>query len=449
MLATIAKGRDKSAAVARASQVSSADAAPWITMGMCTVFGLAIGLVAFAGIVSINGAVVASGTVTVESNYKTIQHPDGGVVASIHVKNGELVEPGQKLVTLDETEDRANLSIIESRIQSRRIQLTRLRAERDHMSKFEVPVTRKEAVQNPRLARTISSQLALFNARLQSRTGEQAVLSQRVEQLTAQLTGLEAQLNARKVERDLTQTDLAAVKTLFRKGHANRQRLTALARAAARLEGEVGRLLGDVVRVDGALTEAKLAKVQSEKTFIESVVDELQAGEADLSELQENRTKLRQKLKRTIIRSPYTGHVHALQIHTEGGVIASGSTVLQIIPHGEPLVIEARVAPQQIDRVRDGLSAGVRFPAFNASSTPRLEGKVVSVSPAQIIDQQGEAYFTAIVEIPADEIGKISGDRRLIPGMPAEVYIETGARSILSCLVKPLADAMFPAFREA
>ena len=225
--------------------------------------------------------------------------------------------------------------------------------------------------------------------------------------------------------------------------------MTALARDAARLEGEVGRLLGDVVRVDGALTEAKLAKVQSEKTFIESVVDELQAGEADLSELQENRTKLRQKLKRTIIRSPYTGHVHALQIHTGDGVIASGSTVLQIIPHGEPLVIEARVAPQQIDRVRDGLSAGVRFPAFNASSTPRLEGKVVSVSPAQIIDQQGEAYFTAIVEIPADEIGKISGDRRLIPGMPAEVYIETGTRSILSYLVKPLADAMFPAFREA
>ena len=448
MLDTIAKRPEGSTAVGRPNQLSSADAAPWIVTGMRVVFGLIVGFVAFAGIVSINGAVVASGTVTVESNYKIIQHPDGGVVASIHVKNGELVEPGQQLITLDETQDRANLSIIESRIQSRTIQLARLRAERDQLSKFEVSTTGKEGSNNPSLARTISSELALFNARLQSRTGEQAVLNQRVEQLTAQLTGLEAQLDARKVERDLTQTDLAAVKTLFRKGYANRQRLTALARDAARLEGEVGRLLGDVVRIDGALTEAKLAKVQSEKTFIESVVDELQAGEADLSELQENQTKLRQKLMRTIIRSPYAGHVHALQIHSEGGVIGPASTLLQIIPHGEPLVIEARVPPQQIDRVREGAPAGVRFPAFNANSTPRLEGKVVSVSPAQIIDQRGEAYFTALVEISAGEIRKIPNEHRLIPGMPAEVYIVTGARSILSYLLKPLADAMFPAFRE-
>ncbi|MEM8974497.1 MAG: HlyD family type I secretion periplasmic adaptor subunit [Pseudomonadota bacterium] len=426
----------------------AADATPWIRLGMRTVYSLIAGLIIFGGIVSINGAVVATGTVTVENNYKTIQHPDGGVVAQIHVRNGELVKVGQELVTLDKTEDRANLSIIESRILSRQIQLARLKAERDREPRFELPVDIKPVASEPRLAPTISSQRALFEARLQSRTGEQKVLTQRVEQLTAQLTGLQAQLDSRKAERDLTQTDLAAVKKLFKKGFANRQRLTALARDNARLEGEVGRLLGDVVRIQGALTEAQLQKVQSEKTFTESVVDELQKIEADLSELEENQTKLRQKLKRTIVRSPYSGRVHALQIHTEGGVIKPANSIMQIIPDGERLVIEARVPPQQIDRVRQGSSAGIRFPAFNARSTPRLEGKVVTVSPAQINDQQGETYFTALIEIPSAEIGKIPTEHRLIPGMPAEVYIVTGARSILSYFLKPLVDAMFPAFRE-
>ncbi|MEM7749279.1 MAG: HlyD family type I secretion periplasmic adaptor subunit [Pseudomonadota bacterium] len=426
----------------------AADATPWIRLGMRTVYSLIAGLIIFGGIVSINGAVVATGTVTVENNYKTIQHPDGGVVAQIHVRNGELVKVGQELVTLDKTEDRANLSIIESRILSRQIQLARLKAERDRKPRFELPVDIKPVASEPRLAPTISSQRALFEARLQSRTGEQKVLTQRVEQLTAQLTGLQAQLDSRKAERDLTQTDLAAVKKLFKKGFANRQRLTALARDNARLEGEVGRLLGDVVRIQGALTEAQLQKVQSEKTFTESVVDELQKIEADLSELEENQTKLRQKLKRTIVRSPYSGRVHALQIHTEGGVIKPANSIMQIIPDGERLVIEARVPPQQIDRVRQGSSAGIRFPAFNARSTPRLEGKVVTVSPAQINDQQGETYFTALIEIPSAEIGKIPTEHRLIPGMPAEVYIVTGARSILSYFLKPLVDAMFPAFRE-
>lgn len=263
----------------------AADATPWIRLGMRTVYSLIAGLIIFGGIVSINGAVVATGTVTVENNYKTIQHPDGGVVAQIHVRNGELVKVGQELVTLDKTEDRANLSIIESRILSRQIQLARLKAERDRKPRFELPVDIKPVASEPRLAPTISSQRALFEARLQSRTGEQKVLTQRVEQLTAQLTGLQAQLDSRKAERDLTQTDLAAVKKLFKKGFANRQRLTALARDNARLEGEVGRLLGDVVRIQGALTEAQLQKVQSEKTFTESVVDELQKIEADLSEL--------------------------------------------------------------------------------------------------------------------------------------------------------------------
>lgn len=445
MFKSITQNPEKNAAI---NQASPADAGPWITLGMSTVLGLIIGLIAFGSLASINGAVMATGTVTVESNYKTIQHPDGGIVSIIHVRNGQLVKAGQKLVTLDETENRANLSIIESRIQSRKIQLARLRAERDRKTEFALPKGIQNTANVPRLARTISSQRALFSARLLSRTVKQSVLRQRVEQLTAQLTGLQAQLRARKVERDLTLTDLAAVKTLFRKGYANRQRLTALARDAARLEGDVGRLLGDIKRIDGALSEARLTELQSEKTFTEAVVDELQKCETELNELQENDTKLRQKLTRTIIRSPYSGRVHALQVHTEGGVIKPAHSVMQIIPNGERLVIEARILPQQIDRVRKGLTAGIRFPSLNARSTPRLVGRVINVSPAQLKDQQGEAFFSARVEFPSQEIGKIPLEHRLIPGMPAEVYIETDARSILSYLLKPLSDAMYPAFRE-
>ena len=207
--------------------------------------------------------------------------------------------------------------------------------------------------------------------------------------------------------------------------------------------------MGEVVRTEGGLAEARLTRAQNDKTFTEKVVDELQKTKAALRELEENRVKLEQKLDRATIRAPVAGLVHALQIHTVGGVVQPAKPIVTIIPDGEQLVVEAQVRPDQIDKVKQGSTAGIRFPAFNARTTPRLHGTVTIVSPAQIMGEQGKAYFTAMIEIPASELRKINARHRLLPGMPAEVYIETGSRSMLSYILKPLIDAMMPAFRES
>ena len=424
--------------------------APWVRLGTRVCIGLVVGVLLFGAIVSINGAVVASGTVTVENNYKTVQHLDGGVVGKIHVRDGRRVDAGEILVTLDDTTDRANLAIIQSRINEHLIQLARLEAERDGKTSFELPKKIDNGTKhaNDGLAAIVDTQRALFEARRQSRTAEQSVLDERITQLTAHLNGLVVQLAARRKELKVAQQDLAAVRKLFERGYANRQRLSAIERDVARLEGDVGALDSERERTAGSLSEAKLRRSQSDKSFAEKVVDELQKVKAGLRELEETRIKLEDKLNRSTIRAPVAGRVHALQIHTEGGVIQPAKPILTVIPDGERLIIEAHVRPDQIDRVKQGSEAAIRFPAFNARTTPRLDGRVTSVSPAQINNEQGKPYFTALVEIPAAELSKISSRHRLVPGMPAEVYIQTGSRSILSYFLKPLVDAMMPAFRE-
>ena len=421
----------------------------WVRLGMRSMLVIVVGLLGFGMFVSINGAIVTSGTVTVENNNKTVQHLDGGIVAKIRVRNGDRVRAGDVLAELDGTSVAANLAVAESRIADLRIQQVRLEAERDRRTSFALPSGLVRMPVDPDTARVLAAQTALFEARLQSRLGEQSMLGQRIEQLAAEHAGLKSQLAARDRELKLNAKELGAVRGLYEKGYANQQRLTTLERDAARLDGELGRLRSEVARAAGGISEAELKSAQSEKTFTEGVVDELRKVQAQLGELEENRKALSDKVARATIRAPRSGRVHALAIHTEGGVVTPATPIMQIVPEGERLIVEAQVLPQDIDKVRTGQEASLRFPAFDARSTPRLEGKVSLISAAQLTDPQGKSYFTAQIEIAATEIAKIGATHPLLPGMPAEIYIQTKARSILSYFLKPLTDAMFRVFREA
>jgi HlyD family secretion protein len=274
------------------------------------------------------------------------------------------------------------------------------------------------------------------------------MLKERHDQLLAEIKGLEAQYASRQKELVVASRELAAVLPLYDKGFASAQRYSALQREAARLEGEVGKLKGDLARTRAALAEASLRITQAEKDYTQTVVDELRKVQAQLAELEEQRTALADKLARSQIRAPRAGRVHALSAHTEGGVITAGASILQIIPEGEKLLVEAQLQPSDIDKVRTGLPAGIRFTAFNAQTTPRLEGNIVQVSPAQLTDPQGRPYFIARADIPTSELARLPKGHELVPGMPAEIYIETGARTILSYFLKPLTDALSRAFRE-
>lgn len=421
---------------------------PWVRLGTRAAVIMFGGIVLVSLAVSIAGAVLAPGTVTVEGNYKAIQHLDGGIVAKINVRNGDLVRRGDVLVRLEDTAAQSNLAIVTSRLNDFMIQQARLIAERDRKAEFTLPEAVQPFAADPQVKDILATQQALFAARHASHLGELSVLKRRLEQVEAELSGQQIELKSRRRQLELANKELKDVEPLFAKGFANQQRLGGLQREQARLEGDVGRLVADIARNQGAIAEAGLRIAQSEKDFTQSVVDELRKVQTQLSETEEQRKTLADKLQRIEIRASDSGRVHALAANTEGGVIQAGTQIMQIIPDGERLLIEAQVQPQDIDKVRSGLPAMIRFPAFDARTTPRLSGKVSTVSAAELTSQQGKTYFTARIEIPPEEIARIGAKHKLVPGMPAEVYIETVTRSIFSYFMKPLIDAMTRSFRE-
>ncbi len=433
----------------QAPMVPSLDAAsqlwpstePWIRYGRMVLVALLLVTVMF-GFVSINGAVVASGTVSVESSNKTVQHLDGGIVQRIFIRNGDLVKEGDVMVKLDDTQVRSSVGVARGRTLDALTQRLRLEAERDERPTFLLPDAMLKQSPDPQVLRMFEAQHALFVARRTGRLGEQGVLKQRIEQLKNDLGGMQQQLEARQRELELTTRELKNVLPLFEKGFVNQARLGPLQRDQVRLTGEVGRLGTDVEKAKSAMLEASLKLQQTEKDFQSQVAEDLRKSLAQFTEANEQLTALEDKLARTEIRAPRAGRVNALAVTTEGGVIAPGSAIAQVVPEDEKLIIEARVQPQDIDKVRGGLSASVKFPAFNAKSTPRLEGIVTVVSPSTLKDQdqQNRPYYLVQVELPAEEMAKIGRDHKLVPGMPAEVYIETQSRSMLSYVVKPIAD---------
>ena len=431
---------------------------PWIRAGNRVLVGLVAGSLLF-GFVSISGAVVATGVVNVESNYKTVQHLDGGIVAKILVRNGDRVAEGEVVVRLDDTQVRSNHAVAVAKMNDFLVQQARLEAERDGTAEMVLPGEVLARKSDPGLAKIISAQQTLFRARATAHRGELDVLRQRIEQASNDAAGMEKSLAAKQKEAAISRSELASLKPLFDKGFANLQRFLPVQRDNARIEGEVGRMTSDLAKVQSSVSEARLKLAQSDKDYTQSVLDELRKVQASLAEVTEQRIALEDKLRRVDIRAPRSGLVHALATHTEGGVLQAGSPVMQIIPEGERMIVDAQLQPQDIDKVRKGHAAYVRFPAFNAKSTPRLEAVVINVSAAQLTENQtpgqsqapssqNKSYFTAQVSLNEGELAKLPKGHALVPGMPAEVYIELGDRSMLSYFVKPLMDAMSRTFRE-
>ncbi len=285
------------------------------------------------------------------------------------------------------------------------IQNARLEAERDSDAAFKLPAAIADDLADPQVARMLDAQRTLFAARRLARTGEQSVLRQRLEQLSNDLGSLDFAFTARTKEYEFAARELKNVLPLFEKGFVNQQRIGPLQRDVARLEGELGRLTSERAKAKSALAEADLKLAQSEKEFQSTVAEDLRKAQSQLAELNENRTGLEDKLARTEIRAPRGGRVNALAPTTEGGVITPASAIAQIIPDGEKLIVEVRIQPQDIDKVRGGLPAAVKFPAFNAKKTPRLEGIVTTVSPAQINDNSARQSGQTLLH-SADRIAR-------------------------------------------
>jgi HlyD family secretion protein len=420
----------------------------YLKAGLAAFVLLAGGLGGWAASASLAGAVLAPGTVVVDSNVRKVQHPAGGVVGEIRVRDGDTVNAGEIVVRLDETITRANLQVITKQLDELAVRRARLKAERDGAASVETPAALLGRQEEPELGELLAGERTLFESRRTARAGQKAQLGERIAQLREEIGGLAAQQKAKAKELELVKTELAAQEQLWAKNLVPLAKYTATQREATRLDGERAQLIAAAARAKGRISETELQIIQLDQDLKAEVSKEMREIQAKEAELIERRVAAEDQLKRIDIRAPQAGVVHQLAVHTVGGVVTAGEPIMLIVPSGDTLVIEAKIAPQDIDQVRQGLPAFVRFPAFNQRTTPELSGVVSRVSADLMREPQTDrAYYVARIALPDAEMERL-GELKLVPGMPVEAYIRTGERTALSYLVKPLTDQIARAFKE-
>lgn len=410
------------------------------------VFGGGIG--GWAATTELSGAVVAPGLVVVDTNVKKVQHPTGGVVGQILVRDGQHVEAGQIVVRLDETVTRANLAIVTKGLDELAARQARLEAERDDRREiaFAADLTTRQS--DPEIARLMNGERRLFELRAQAREGQKAQLAERIAQLREQIEGLDVQAKAKAQEIALIQRELEGVRDLWRKNLIQITRVTALEREETRLDGERGQLIASVAQAKGRISETQLQIIQIDQDLRSEVARELREIQGKSSELVERKISAEDQLKRIEIRAPQSGSVHQLAVHTIGGVIAPGDTLMMVVPMADDLSVEVKVAPQDIDQLQIGQAAFLRFSAFNQRSTPELTGAVDRISPDLISEERtGQQYYKVRIGLAEPERGRL-GALKLVPGMPVEAFVRTGERTVFSYLAKPMGDYISKAFRQ-
>jgi membrane fusion protein, type I secretion system len=409
---------------------------------------LAGGIGGWAGTAGIAGAVIAPGILVVDSYVKKVQHPTGGVVGELYVRDGDQVTTGALLVRLDETVTRANLAIVLKSLDELAARQTRLEAERDDDEKLVFPEELLARSPDPAVLRVLAGEGRLFELRRAARGGQKAQLNERIVQVEEQIHGLDEQIVAKAKEIDLIHQELEGVRELWRKNLVPITRVTTLEREAARLKGERGALVASIAQAKGKISETQLQVLQVDQDLRSEVSKELAEIRAKTSELVEKRVTAEDQLKRIDIRAPLDGRVHQLAVHTVGGVINAGEAIMLIVPAGDVLTVEAKISPNNIDQIRTGQSAVLRFSTFNQRTTPELNGEVSRVSPDITQDQKtGTSFYSVRITLPDSEIARLS-DLKLVPGMPVEAFIQTGERTAISYLVKPFSDQLMRTWRE-
>ncbi|NEX23468.1 HlyD family type I secretion periplasmic adaptor subunit [Thiorhodococcus mannitoliphagus] len=406
------------------------------------------GFIAWALLAPIDGAVVASGVVAVESSRKNVQHLEGGIVSEIFVREGDRVSEGDVLVRLDDTEASAELQVVRGQFLALRAQDARLIAERDDLAEIQFPEELLAAQDDPRIREAITGERRVFEARRTSLTGEQEVLEQRREQLQEQIRGLNALVETKNKRISLYQDEIEGMMTLFDKGLGDKRTLREYERLSAELEGERAQHKSDIAAARIQIGETDIQIAQLKRKFASEVVTELREVETNVADLRERMRALRKTLDRTVVRAPVAGAAVDVSVHTVGGVIRAGDQILDIVPEGESFVIEARVQPIDIDRITPGMEADLRLSAFNARTTPVVSGRVLTVSADRLIDETNkEPYYLARIEVTSDGMADLKG-RALQAGMPVEAMIKTGERTFFDYLFRPFTDRLAQAFRE-
>lgn len=406
----------------------------------------------WASTTHIAGAVIAPGTIAVQSNVKKVQHPTGGVISEIRVRDGDLVKAGQVLIRLDDTVARSTVGAVQVQLDELEARLARLAAERDDADHVVFPADLIARQPDQQLAATLAGERKLFDSRRTAKVGQRSQLEQRIAQGKEEIRGLQAQQAAKEQEIGFIDRELAGVNQLYDKNLVALSRLMQLQRDKARLSGERGQYIAEIARAKGKISETELQIIQLDKDFRTDVLKDLRDAQGKIAELTERLVAAQDQLKRVAILAPQDGVVNQLSVHTVGGVVSNGEVLMEIVPRHDNLIIEAKVEPRDIDQVTVGAAAVVRIMAGEERANPDLTGKVILVSADLTRERPtagvpDKAFYTVRVSLPPEEVDRL-GRLKLLPGMQAEVFIQTYARTPLAYLIKPLEDQMARTFRE-
>ncbi|TVQ30822.1 MAG: HlyD family type I secretion periplasmic adaptor subunit [Geminicoccaceae bacterium] len=422
------------------------DYRPAIVVGL-VILVIAFGsLAVWSAVAPLARGAVAGGMVVVDTNRKEIQHLEGGIIAEILVRDGDRVAPGDVLVRLDPTNPASTRNVLQVQYLAALALQARLIAERRGADAIAfAPELLDEA--NPFARDLMANQKELFLARRNALEGQTDILERRIAQLHEQIRGLEAQIQGNQEQVDILTDEIGNLRWLLERGHTSRTRILALERERAERQGDVGQFTAEISRLQVAIGETELQLLQIDRDFQREVTAELERVQAELFDLHQRLTAADDVLFRRTVTAPEHGIIVNSQAHTIGGVVQPGATLMQLVPIYDELIVQARVDPADIDLVALGAEAEVRFSGLAMRNLPIILGEVIHVAADVTEDRQGMLYFEARVRVSEEQRGQL-GDVVLLPGMPAEIVIKAGERTLVDYLIRPLEDAMFHGFRE-
>lgn len=418
-----------------------------LSIAVFAAVALIVGIGGWAVVTNIAGAVLASGFVVVDANVKKVQHPLGGVVSVINVRNGQRVEKGEVLLRLDPTVAQANLAMVTKSLDALAVRQRRLEAERDGNEAITLPGELLSRLEEPELASLWHTETRFFESRRKARFGLKAQLNERIMQFEQQISGLTRQAEAFSDGMELIGQELDGLEELYEKKLVVVTRLMQLNRDEAEIRATHAQALAEIAQTKARISEVKLQILQVDEDLRAEATGALREVKEKMAEFVERRIAALDQLQRLELRAPIDGVVHELAVHTVGGVVDASAVVMLIVPDMDSLAVEVRIDVQDRDQVHVGQLAVLRMTAFDQRSTPELRGEVSMVGADLVEDMRtGMRYYPLRIALSPGEREKL-GDRVLMPGMPVDSFVQTRERTVLSYLTKPLTDYMTKAFR--
>jgi HlyD family type I secretion membrane fusion protein len=404
-------------------------------------------LIAMASVLQTSAAVIGNGKLTVESSVKRVAHPTGGVIAQLYVKEGDRVRKGDSIMRFDNTVSGGSTTMLGQSLEQLLAARARLIAERDGAGgvTFSPPLADNSS---PSALAAMNDARRQFDVRRQLRLAEQAAFQERINQSQQEIAATQAQFGAASRQSKLIQPELDAIRDLYRRRLVTLNRLNQMERTAVELGGSASAYASNVAQARARIAELRQTAMEATQTSRSQAAQELGTIEAQLSEQRIRSLATTDATDRSLLRAPYAGVIEKLAYLTVGGVVPPTQTIVEIVPDGEPLIVEVSVSPNDVDQLYDGERAILRFSGLNRQTTPEVQGVLYHVAAEPTVDERtGVSYFSARVRVSGAELSRL-GKVSLKPGMPVEAFFHTGSRSLMSYLTKPLVDQFSRAFRE-